>query len=271
MADPAPTHSLGDGTVLVHLDGAVATVTLNRPERLNAADARMWSGIAESMALVAATPEVRAVVLQGAGRAFCAGADLAAGAGAAAGAHHSDVDTMRRVGAVCLAVHELAVPMVARVQGPAVGAGWNLALACDLVVAGRSATFSQIFARRGLSVDFGGSWLLPRLVGLQRAKELVLLADMLDAEAAHRLGLVTRVVDDELLDAEVDAVVRKLVDGPPIALAASKRLLNAGPGSSLSQALEAETFVQAANLRTDDVAEAFVAFVERRAPRFEGR
>lgn len=271
MADAAPTQSLGEGTVLLDVADHVATVTLNRPDRLNAADARMWSGIAAAMAAVAARSDVRAVVLRGAGRAFCAGADLAAGASAAGDERHSDVDTMRRIGAVCLAVHELAVPMVARVQGPAVGAGWNLALACDLVVAGRSATFSQIFARRGLSVDFGGSWLLPRLVGLQRAKELVLLADMLDAEEAHRLGLVTRVVDDDRLDEEVDAVVGQLVAGPPVALAASKRLLNAGPGSSLSAALEAETFVQAANLRTHDVAEAFLAFVERRSPKFEGR
>ena len=271
MDDAAPTQHLGDGTVLLDVTDHVATVTLHRPERLNAADARMWSGLAEAMRILAGSTDVRAVVLQGAGRAFCAGADLAAGASAAGEDRHSEVDTMRRIGAVCLAVHELALPMVARVQGPAVGAGWNLALACDLVVAARSATFSQIFARRGLSVDFGGSWLLPRLVGLQRAKELVLLAEMLDAEEAYRMGLVTRVVDDDRLDDEVAAVVRRLVAGPPIALAASKRLLNAGPGSSLSQALEAETFVQATNLRTHDVAEAFVAFVERRDPRFEGR
>ena len=129
---------------------------------------------------------------------------------------------------VALALHELAVPTVAKVTGVAVGAGWNLALGCDLVVATPESRFCQIFAKRGLSVDLGGSWLLPKLVGLQQAKRLVLLADMIDADEAHALGLVTWVKPADEIDAFVDELAGRLAAGPPFALAQSKALLNDG-------------------------------------------
>jgi 2-(1,2-epoxy-1,2-dihydrophenyl)acetyl-CoA isomerase len=147
----------------------------------------------------------------------------------------------------------------------------NLALACDIVIASDDARFSEIFARRGLSIDGGGSWVLPRIVGLQKAKELALLADIVPAERAVQLGLVTRVVPRADLDATVAELAGRLAAGPPMALQATKRLLNEGVHASLADALEAEAQAQAANFGTRDTAEAMAAFVEKRPPTFEGR
>ena len=163
-------------TVMLTRDGAVATVTLNRPERKNALDEPTWAALHDAVREVGHDPAVRVLVITGAGGAFCAGADLS---GDNAGRH--PLERMRRIGEIALSLHELAKPTIAKVHGVAVGAGWNLALGCDLVVASPEARFSQIFARRGLSLDFGGSWLLPKLVGMQQAKRLALLAEMIDA------------------------------------------------------------------------------------------
>jgi enoyl-CoA hydratase/carnithine racemase len=261
---------LGEGTVLLERASGIATITLHRPEVLNAIDHDMWQGLLDAFRAVREEPADRCVVLQGSGRAFCSGADLSSPVGAA-GPGRNPVDDMRRIAEVCLAVHELPTPVVARVHGVAAGAGCNLALAADLVIAGTGARFSEIFARRGLSIDFGGSWLLPRLVGMHRAKELALLAEVIDAAEADRIGLVNRVVPTEELDAVVGDIARRIADGPPIALAATKRLINAGPTVSLAEALEAETFVQCHNFHTRDTAEAVRAFLEKREPTFEGR
>jgi enoyl-CoA hydratase/carnithine racemase len=267
MSDPL---GLGEGTVLLERDAGIATITLNRPDVLNAIDHDMWQGLLAAFRAVRDDPSDRCVVLRGSGRGFCAGADLTAPVGAA-GPGRTPVDDMRRIAEVCLAVHELPTPVVARVHGVAAGAGCNLALAADIVIAGTEARFSQIFAKRGLSIDFGGSWLLPRLVGMHRAKELALLADVIDAAEADRIGLVNRVVPADELDDAVGDIARRIADGPPIALAATKRLLNAGPNVSLAEALEAETFVQCHNFHTRDTAEAVRAFIEKRDPTFEGR
>ena len=153
----------------------------------------------------------------------------------------------------------------------AVGAGWNLALGCDLVVATPESTFSQIFTKRGLSLDLGGSWLLPKLVGLQQAKRLTLLAETIDAEQAHAMNLVTWVVPGDEIDVFVDELARKLVAGPPIALAQTKALLNEGADRTLRDALANEARAQAMNFATADAPEAFSAFVEKREPRFTGQ
>jgi 2-(1,2-epoxy-1,2-dihydrophenyl)acetyl-CoA isomerase len=160
---------------------------------------------------------------------------------------------------------------LARVDGVAAGAGLNLALGCDLIVASERSRFSEIFARRGLSIDFGGSWLLPRLVGLHRAKELVLLAEMLSADEAKEAGLVNRVVSAVDLDSVVADWAARLAAGPPLALSMSKLLLNKSLESSLDQALEAEAYAQSVNLASADVREAVAAFMEKRTPVFEGR
>jgi 2-(1,2-epoxy-1,2-dihydrophenyl)acetyl-CoA isomerase len=178
---------------------------------------------------------------------------------------------MRHVGDVCAALHALPQPVIAKVVGVAAGAGLNLALGCDLIVASDDARFSEIFARRGLSVDFGGSWVLPRLVGLHKAKELVLFADIISARDAHDIGIVNRVVPAGEIDKFVDEWAARLAAGPPLALSMSKRLLDQSSSVSLAQALEAEALAQNVNFQSKDTAEAMIAFVQKREPRFEGR
>jgi 2-(1,2-epoxy-1,2-dihydrophenyl)acetyl-CoA isomerase len=178
---------------------------------------------------------------------------------------------MRKVGSVAAALHRLPMPTIAKVRGVAVGAGCNMALGCDLVVASDNARFSEIFARRGLSIDFGGSWVLPRRVGLHRAKELAFFADIIDAAEAERIGLVNRVVPDIELDQFVDDWATRLAAGPPIALALTKQLLDRSTHVTMEDALEAEGMAQSLNITTADTAEAMRAFIEKREPRFEGR
>lgn len=242
----------------------VRTLTLNRPERKNALDPALWVDLADALRAVRRDPSVRALVLTGAGGAFCSGADIATPEPI-----HPRYK-LDRLTDVALALHELAVPTIAKVTGIAVGAGWNLALGCDLVVATPEARFSQIFARRGLSVDLGGSWLLPKLVGLQQAKRLVLLAETIDAAEAHALGLVTWVRAADEVDAFVADLAGRLAAGPPFALAQSKALLNDGADATLRQALANEARAQPGNFATTDSPEAYAAFAARRDPTFSG-
>jgi len=223
------------GVLLSSRRGGVLTLTLNRPDRRNAFDAEMLAALLAALRGAADDPGIRAVILTGAGGAFCAGADLTASA--ARQAH--PLARMRVINEVVERLHGLPVPTIAQVDGVAVGAGWNLALCCDLVVATPQAQFSQIFARRGLSLDCGGSWLLPRLVGMQQAKRLALLADMIDAEEARSLGLVTWVRDAAEIGEFVASLASRLAAGPPVALAQTKALLAESTGRSLAEALAA--------------------------------
>jgi len=255
---------------LERADG-VATITLDRPERKNAINEPMWDELRAVFDEVGRRPTDRVLVITGAGGDFCSGADLSAmGSDGPAAERRHHLAAMRRIGDVALALHRLPQPTVAKVRGVAVGAGLNLALLCDLVVASDGARFSEIFARRGLTIDFGGSWVLPRRVGLHRAKELALFADIIDAAEAERIGLVNRVVPDGELDAFVADWTARLAAGPPIALAQTKQLLDVGAESSLQQALDAEGAAQTVNFATADTAEAVRAFVEKRQPSFHG-
>jgi enoyl-CoA hydratase/carnithine racemase len=256
--------------ILVERAGPVVTVTLNRPQRLNAITRDMWPRLADIFTEVARRAEDRVLVLTGAGGAFSSGADLRPD-GDSPREPIGPLAHMREVGDAALALHRLPKPSIARVDGVAVGAGLNLALGCDLVVASDRSRFSEIFARRGLSVDFGGSWLLPRLVGMHRAKELVLLAEMLSAEEALAMGLVNRVVPVDTLDEVVSDWVARLVEGPPLALSMSKLLLNKSMEMSMDQAVEGEAQAQSVNFGSADVKEAAAAFLEKRDPVFEGR
>ncbi|MGH9134679.1 MAG: enoyl-CoA hydratase/isomerase family protein [Ilumatobacteraceae bacterium] len=247
--------------------GGVVTITLDRPERKNAINGAMWRELAAVVAEIGRRSADRVVVITGAGGEFCSGADLAAPSEDEE--HH--LARMRRVGDLCLAVARLPQPTIAKVRGVAVGAGLNLALVCDLVVAAEGARFSEIFAKRGLSLDFGGSWILPRLVGMHRAKELALLARIIDASEAAELGLVNRVLPDAELDAFVDGWAADLVGGPPIALAMTKRLVNNSFNVTLEEALDDEALSQTVNLGTADHREAIAAFLGKRAPEFQGR
>lgn len=257
-------------TIVVERSGGIVTITLNRPEKKNAINGVMWDELLATFREIAGSAEDRVVVLTGAGGAFCSGADLS-GRGADTGPAQHQLAAMRHVTDVCLALHRLPQPTIAKVPGIAVGAGANMALGCDLIVASDQARFSEIFARRGLSVDFGGTWLLPRLIGLHKAKELAFFADIISADEARELGLVNRVVPAGELDAFVDDWARRLAAGPPIALAQTKRMLTNSFNVTMEQALEDEGWAQTVNFGTRDTAEAISAFLEKREPRFTGR
>lgn len=256
---------MADDVLLTGREGGVLTLTLNRPRRKNAIDGELWDALRAQLAVARDDADVRAVVVTGAGGDFCAGADLSGGV-----SRGHPLDRMRRINEVALLLHELPVPSIAKVDGVAVGAGWNLALGCDLVVATPRARFSQIFAKRGLSLDFGGSWLLPRLVGMQQAKRLALLAEMIDAAEAHRLGLVTWVVEPAEIGAFVADLAARLAAAAPVAIAQSKALLHEGAGRTLREALAGEARAQAVNFATADAPAAFAAFSAKREPEFTG-
>ena len=259
----------------VHLerDGAVATITINRPQVKNAVLAHMWGELRDAFREVGYDSTIRAVVLTGGGDDFCSGADVGGmGRDNAADDHVPDHPyiALNKVADACSALFNLPKPTVAKVRGVAAGAGANLALCCDLVVAADDARFSEIFARRGLSLDFGGSWILPRLVGLQKAKELAFFTEMIPADEAKEIGLVNKVVPAAELDNAVDEWTTKLVAGPPIALALSKSMLNRASEISLETALVDEARSQAVNLRSSDVREAGMAWIEKRDAEFTG-
>lgn len=249
--------------VLITRDGTVATVTLNRPEQKNAMTFDSWGALRDAFTELQYDDSVRAVILTGADGNFCSGADMER-----RGELHP-LARMQGINAAALAVAEFSKPVIAKVEGYAVGAGWNLALLCDVVVASRTARFSQIFARRGLSVDFGGSWILPRLVGLHQAKRLVMLADIIDAEEAFSLGLVSELLDPDDLTPRTAELADRLAAAPPIAVGLSARLLEEGSSLTLREALDNEARSQAVNHATD-APDAIRAFVEKRPPSFTG-
>ena len=255
-----------DDILLDRSDGIV-TITLNRPERKNAITGQMWGRLMELFTEISGSSDDRVVVITGVGGAFCSGADLSAIDDISGGG----LARMRGVSAAAQALHDLPKPTIAKVGGIAAGAGANLALGCDLIVASDEARFSEIFSARGLSLDFGGSWLLPRMVGLHKAKELAFFAEILSAKEAETFGLVNRVVPAADLDGFVDEWARRLAAGPPIALSMTKRMLNNSLTSTLAEALEAESLSQVVNFGTQDLAEAMRAFAEKRAPNFKGR
>jgi 2-(1,2-epoxy-1,2-dihydrophenyl)acetyl-CoA isomerase len=256
-----------DSPVLLSRQGAVATITLNRPARKNAINDEVWWGLSEACRSLGSDPEIRVVVLTGAGETFCSGADLA---GVRAGEHPAA--RLRRIGGVARTLYEFPKPVIAKVDGVAAGAGWNLALACDIVVASTRARFCQIFTKRGLSLDCGGSWILPRVVGLQQAKRLALSAEMIGADEAFRLGAVTWVKPVEELDRFVEEFAVELAALPPIALTQTKVLLNGGADLTLAQSIENEALAQVVNYATEDAPAAFRSFIAKSAtPDYTGR
>lgn len=309
--------------VLHVVDGQVAYLTLNRPEALNALTPAQRNRLIQLFGEASADPAIRAVVLTGTGRGFCAGADLRGGTGAgergagdgsgertegergagdgsgqlAAGEQDSgdksgqrtageqgsgdrraervvgDVARMIREGAQRLvaAVMDCEKPVIAAVNGTAAGLGAHLALACDLVLAAESARFIEVFMRRGLVPDGGGAYLLPRLVGPRRAKELMFFGDALSATDAERLGLVNRVVPDGELDKTAREWAARLAAGPTRALALTKQLVNASLDSDRATAFAAEATAQEINMTTADAQEGVASFVERRSPEYRGR
>jgi 2-(1,2-epoxy-1,2-dihydrophenyl)acetyl-CoA isomerase len=271
MAKPEPAQvtdvSDNQSVIVERSDDGIVSVTLNRPKKRNAIDFPMWQTLTETFREVAQNPDDRVLVLTGSGNAFSGGADLTS----RTNDRRHQLDLMHYFSYTGIALHEIPKPTIAKVNGVAVGAGLNLALGCDLIVASESARFSEIFAQRGLSIDLGGSWLLPRLVGLHKAKELVLLGEVIDAREAERIGIVNRVVPDAELDDFTQRWAQKLAAGPPLALQMSKRMLNSGSQMSLSEMLHWESMAQTVSSATKDGAEAMRAFAEKRAPEFKGR
>jgi 2-(1,2-epoxy-1,2-dihydrophenyl)acetyl-CoA isomerase len=252
-------------------DGGVATLTLNRPERLNAFSPEMLGGLREALARLRESPDVRVVVLTGAGRGFCAGGDVKRMASGAVAYEAPDaVAVLREKMELARILHEFPKPTIASVNGPAAGAGLSLALACDLRIAGASARFTTAFAKVGLPGDFGGSYFLSQIVGSARAHEMYLTGETLDAASALAWGLVSRVVPDPSLPGETAALAARLAAGPPVAFAYMKRNLRAACSRSLADVLDLEAQHQIAASRTRDHTEAARAFADKRPPVFTG-
>jgi 2-(1,2-epoxy-1,2-dihydrophenyl)acetyl-CoA isomerase len=260
-------------SILVQTTDGVCTVTLNRPAALNSFTAEMHARLLPALEAAAADPQVRVVVLTGAGRGFCAGQDLndPAMAGEAGAAPDVGAVVERFYRPLANRVRTMPVPVVAAVNGVAAGAGANLALCCDIVVATRSASFIQAFSKIGLVPDCGGTWLLPRLVGRAQALALAMTGDKLPAEEAARIGLIWRCVDDAAFAAEVQALAARLAKMPARALAQTRDLIDAATTSAFDDALVAEAQAQGALGAAHDFAEGVAAFRDKRAPVFTDR
>jgi 2-(1,2-epoxy-1,2-dihydrophenyl)acetyl-CoA isomerase len=252
---------------------SVAYVTLNRPDKLNALNGEMTDELRAAAAAIAAEPAVRAVLLTGAGRAFCAGADLTEGGDLIdAPAETVRVSLREHMNPMIEAWYRLPQPVVVAVNGVAAGAGMSLALIGDIVIAARSAAFVQLFAPKvGLMPDLGSSYFLPRLVGSARAKGLTLLGDPLPAADAERWGLIWECVESESLFERAEALVRRLAGGPTQAFHRIKHVFNRPPAPNLTEQLALEEVLQTELAHTDDFAEGVRAFRAKRAPRFSGR
>lgn len=256
------------GSVKQARDGAVAILTLDDPATLNAMTPDLLGSLAAAIAQAESDPDVRAIVLTGAGRGFCSGQNLKAfevlGSDIVAG-------VMTHYWPAMQAMRTCGVPIVVAVNGVAAGGGFSLAMAGDIILAARSAKFIQVFSRIGLVPDLGSTWLLPRLIGRQRALELMLLNEPLSADTAHEWGLVRQVVDDAELLAEAIKLAKRIADGPTRALVATRMLLDESEHATYADQFRREIEVQADIRKSDDALEGRRAFTEKRAARFTGR
>ena len=270
--------------LLVDDHAGVRKLTLNRPERKNSVSPELREELLAALDEARSDDEIRCIVITGAGDAFCSGVDLtrskvtkdAATVEQPAEPRAPDLrqirEAMKRgMQRVVTAIWELDKPVIASVNGVAAGGGAQLALFCDLIVASESARFIEIFAKRGLAVDSGGGWILPRLIGLAKAKELVFFAEPLSAHDALSIGLINRVVPDDSLEGATNEWASRLAAGPTRAIGFSKRLLNRAIDSDLAEALDEESAVQALNSTVADFKEGMRAFAEKRSPEFKGR
>ncbi len=260
-----------DASLLIATHGAVRVVTLNRPAALNSFTGEMHGRLMAALDDAAADASVRALVLTGAGRGFCAGQDLNDPAMAGQGVPDVGAVIEQRYRPLSERLFSMPVPTIAAVNGVAAGAGANVAIGCDIVFAARSASFIQAFSKIGLIPDAGGSWLLPRLVGRARALALAMTGDKLPAEEAERIGLIWKCVDDAALMDTALAMAQRLAAMPSRALAATRRVIDAGSRSSLADAVTLEARTQGDLGRAPDFAEGVAAFLGKRAPKFSDR
>jgi 2-(1,2-epoxy-1,2-dihydrophenyl)acetyl-CoA isomerase len=257
-------------TILVEKHQGYRQISLNRPDRLNALNAEMHRALIAALSEAESDAECRAILVTGAGRAFCAGQDLADVAVKDDGPPDLK-EVLERYNGLVRKLRALAMPVVCAVNGVAAGAGANLALACDIVLAAKSANFIQAFARIGLIPDCGGTWFLPRLVGAARARALAILAEPVAAERAAEWGLIWQAVDDDRLMAEAHALAARLARQATIGIALAKRAFDAAETNTLDTQLDLERDLQDEAGHTPDYAEGVRAFLERRAANFTGR
>lgn len=253
-------------------DNGITTITLNRPEKLNALAGHMRRDLAEALEAAGSDRTVHVVVITGVGRAFCSGGDVAAMADLI---ERQDADEFSRLlgsaRRVVTAIRHMSKPVIASINGPAIGAGFNLALACDLRIASSNATFGQSFAKVGLHPDWGGTYFLPRLVTPNKACEMFFLGDSITAEEAQRLGLINFVVAPSELETETRKLAERLREAPAIAIAAAKQAVYMSHSAELEEMLRYETEAQMRCFDSDDGAEGVRAFLEKRPPKFTGR
>ena len=258
--------------ILLKSEAGIGTVMLNRPDKLNAFAGRMRQEVAEAVESMASDPDIRVLVVTGAGRAFCAGADIGY---MKTLLENRDWDAARALveagRTVVTSIRQTPKPVIASVNGPAAGGGANLALACDLRIASERATIGQTFNRIGLHPDWGGTYFLPRLVGPSKALELVFSGEMIDAGEALRLGLFSRVVPHDRLEAETLELAAMLAAKPPLSLALAKRAIYDSERHSLSEMLDVELDHQLACFKSSDATEGLEAFLAKRPPIFAGK
>ena len=258
--------------ILSETRGSITWITLSRPDKLNAFAGTMREDLLAALQNADRDEACRVVVLTGAGRAFCAGGDVGFMAGLQ---KESDTDAFRglldRGREIVMTIRSMTRPVIASINGVAAGAGCNLALACDYRIASDRAQLGETFVRIGLHPDWGGTWLLPRLIGRSRALEILMTGRMVDSREALAIGMVDRMVPHEELMSATESLANALAAGPPIAIRGIKRALEASGGNDLDEQLELEAEHQLASFRSDDAREGMAAFFEKRAPRFEGK
>ena len=249
--------------IIVEKEGGVAKITLNRPEVLNALDTEIVNELKTAIKNIGEDESVRAVVITGAGRGFCSGADLSASGDVVTGL--SEIHTIIK------GITNMEKPVIALINGAVAGAGLDLAMACDIRIASEKAKLSEIFVKRGLLPDCGGTYFLPRLVGLSKAKELIFTGEIIDAKEAERIGLVNKVVSAEEFESTGMELARKLAKGPTLAIGKAKIAINMAVESNLDSALKDAFNAMSFILGTEDALEGIMAFVEKRDPEFKGK